>query len=219
MKDTYRVMPVLKEHPLFSIVDEVFLEQFIQHKDCKFVFYQGGDTICSEEAFHKAIGVIIKGTANVYRLGHGSPVLLNTLTAGKTFGAASLFSEEERSVTRITAKGRCYVFYMPDYLFELLLRDNRDLSMAYIRFLSGKIRFLNKRIAELSAPAVEQKLAKYLSECGERLTPNMAELASTLGIGRASLYRCLDAFIRRGLIRKNDHDIVILDPDGIKELI
>ena len=74
-------------------------------------------------------------------------------------------------------------------------------------------------LAELSAPAVEQKLAKYLSECEERITPNMAELAATLGIGRASLYRTLDDFIRRGLIRKQDHDILILEPDELRKLI
>ena len=104
-------------------------------------------------------------------------------------------------------------------LCEALLRDNPDFSMAYIRFLSDRIRFLNKRLAELSAPAVEQRLAKYLSECDGRVSPNMVALASSLGIGRASLYRMLDDFIRRGLIRKENHDILILDPDGIKAWI
>jgi len=219
MKDTYRVMPVLKEHPLFSVVDQDMLDQFIQHHDCKLIYYHPGDTIAFEVDSRKAIAVVIKGAANVFRVGQGSPVLLTTLTAGQTFGAASLFSDSEKPVTHIVAKGHCYVFYMPDYLFENLLYHDRKLAMAYIRFLSDRIRFLNKRIAELSAPAVEQKLAKYLSACEDRVSPNMAELATTLGIGRASLYRCLDSFIHRGLIRKDDHDIILLDREAIENLI
>lgn len=219
MNDTYRVMPILRENPLFSVVNENTLEQFLHNPDCRFVTYHNGDTIFSENDYHRALAVVMRGNALVYRLGHGAPVLLTTLSKGHMFGVATIFSEEEHYVTRITAKGLCQVFYFPAYLCEALLRDNPDFSMAYIRFLSDRIRFLNKRLAELSAPAVEQKLAKYLSECDERISPNMVELATALGIGRASLYRTLDDFIRRGLIRKQNHDILILDPDGIQELI
>jgi len=219
MNDTYRVMPILTENPLFSAVNEITLEQMVHHRDCQLVTYHNGDTIFSETDYHRALGVVTRGNALVYRLGHGAPVLLTTLSKGHMFGVAGVFSEEERYVTRITSKGMCQVFYFPARLCEALIRDNSDFAMVYIRFLSDRIRFLNKRLAELSAPAVEQKLAKYLSECGERISPNMVELATALGIGRASLYRTLDDFIRRGLIRKQDHDILILDPDGIKELI
>jgi len=219
MNDTYRVMPILRENPLFSVVNENTLEQFLHNPDCRFVTYHNGDTIFSENDYHRALAVVMRGNALVYRLGHGAPVLLTTLSKGHMFGVATIFSEEEHYVTRITAKGLCQVFYFPAYLCEALLRDNPDFSMAYIRFLSDRIRFLNKRLAELSAPAVEQKLAKYLSECDECISPNMVELATALGIGRASLYRTLDEFIRRGLIRKQNHDILILDPDGIRELI
>lgn len=219
MNDTYRVMPILRENPLFSVVNENTLKQFLHNPDCRFVTYHNGDTIFSENDYHRALAVVMRGNALVYRLGHGAPVLLTTLSKGHMFGVATIFSEEERYVTRITAKGLCQVFYFPAYLCEALLRDNPDFSMAYIRFLSDRIRFLNKRLAELSALAVEQKLAKYLSECDECISPNMVELATALGIGRASLYRTLDEFIRRGLIRKQNHDILILDPDGIRELI
>ncbi len=219
MKDTYRVIPVLKEHPLFSVIDDITLETVVLQPECKIIAYAAGDTIFSEEDYHKSLGIVIKGTASVFRLGHGSPVLLTTLSRGHTFGAASLFTEEDRYVTRITAKTRCRIFYLPADLCELMVRTDSRFALAYIRFLSDRIRFLNKRIAELSAPAVEQKVAKYLSECEEFVSPNMAELSASLGIGRASLYRCLDDFIRRGLIRKQDRNILIMNPQGIRELI
>ena len=219
MNDTYRVMPLLKENPLFSAVNETTLEQMLHNPECRFVTYHNGDTIFSEDDYHRALAVITRGSALVYRLGHGAPVLLTTLSKGHMFGVAGIFSEEERYVTRITSKGMCQILYFPARLCEALLRDNPHFAMAYIRFLSDRIRFLNKRLAELSAPAVEQKLAKYLSECDQRVSPNMVSLANSLGIGRASLYRILDDFIRRGLIRKENHDILILNPDGIKDLI
>jgi CRP-like cAMP-binding protein len=219
MKDTNPIIPILKDHPLFASLDIQTLQSLVTHPSCEALTYEAGDTIFSEDDYHKALGVVIKGSASVYRLGHGSPVLLNTLSRGDTFGSASLFNEEERYVTRISAKTRCQVFYLPAALCERLVKEDPRFAIAYIRFLSGRIRFLNKRIAELSAPAAAQKLAKYLSECEERISPNMVELANSLGIGRASLYRCLDDFIRRGLIHKQDHDILILDPEGIRGLI
>ncbi len=219
MRDTYRVIPILREHPLFSVLDVATLETIVQQPSSQIVSYAADATICSEEVFQKSLGVVIKGSACVYRLGHGTPVLLTTLSRGHTFGAASLFTDEERYVTRITAKSRCQIFYIPSDLCELLLRTDHRFSIAYIRFLSDRIRFLNKRIAELSAPAVEQKVAKFLSNYEESVSPNMVELSTSLGIGRASLYRCLDDFIRRGLIVKKDHDILILNPQGIRDLI
>ncbi|MBE6622094.1 MAG: Crp/Fnr family transcriptional regulator [Ruminococcaceae bacterium] len=219
MNDTYRVMPILTENPLFSAIAPDTLEQMIHHRDCMLVTYRNGDTVFSETDYHHALGIVTRGSALVYRLGHGTPVLLTTLTKGHMFGVAGIFSEEDRYVTRIVAKGMCQVFYFPANLCESLIQNDPAFAMAYVRFLSDRIRFLNKRLAELSAPAVEQKLAKYFSECAERISPNMAELATSLGIGRASLYRTLDSFIRRGLIRKQEHDILILDPQGLRDLI
>ncbi len=219
MKDTFRVMPILKENPLFSCLDETTLELLIRHPDCRYVGYAAGETICSETEYQKAIGILIKGSATVHRLGRDSHVLLTTISPGHMFGVSTVFSDEDRFATRITAKSHSQVFYFPAILCESLVHDNSDFAVAYIRFLSDRIRFLNRRLAELSAPAVEQKLAKYLSERAPRITPNMVELAASLGIGRASLYRTLDDFIHRKLIAKADHDILILDPEGLRELI
>ncbi len=219
MNDTYRVMPILTTNPLFSVVNPITLEQMIRHRDCRFVTYHNDDVIFSEDNYQRSLGVVIRGNALVYRLGHGTPVLLTSLSKGHMFGVAGIFSEEEKYVTRIIAKGMCQIFYFPLPLCEALLRDNSDFAMAYIQFLSDRIRFLNKRIAELSAPDAQKKLAQYLSKCEERISPNMAELATSLGMGRASLYRILDDFIHKGLIRKQNHDILILDPQGIRDLI
>ena len=50
------------------------------------------------------------------------------------------------------------------------------------------------------------------------LTLSLTELSKALGIGRASLYRALDSFESRGLIKRNGKQITLADPDELKKI-
>ncbi len=47
----------------------------------------------------------------------------------------------------------------------------------------------------------------------------MKQLASFLGIGRASLYRMIDSFTENGLIEKDGKEIIIKNPEALKKLL
>ncbi len=208
-----------RQHPLFRSLDRSITETLLSDPLCRLRRYQNGETVFSDDTFDKALGMIVTGTVSVYRIGGGNPVLLNLLSAGDLFGAAALFSGESRYVTRIVAKGSASIFFLPAERCEEWIRTYPDFAISYVRFLSDRIRFLNRRIASLAAPGVEQKLAAFLLGDRETVDLRMVQIASALGVGRASLYRALDSFCERGWISREGHKIRILDRMSLRSLL
>ena len=88
----------------------------------------------------------------------------------------------------------------------------------YVRFLSDRIRFLNRRLATLTAGQTDGKLWRFLlaykGEDGTvHLPGGMTELAERLNMGRSSLYRSLDALTEAGRIERDGKTIRIIQED------
>lgn len=209
----------LSRHPIFSVLPREELAAIASDPRCETKSYRENDLVFSEHDHTTALGLILSGSVLVHRVGGGNPVLLNRIPEGRLFGAAALFAEAEPFVTRITAAEPTAVFFLPAPLCEDLIRRRPDFAVGYVRFLSDRIRFLNRRIAELSAPGTEQKLAQYLSERDEVADLSMVQLAASLGIGRASLYRALDSLTERGLIERAGRGIRSLDREGLRSFV
>ena len=209
----------LCQHPLFRPLDRNILGTLLSDPRCHLRRFQNGETVFSDEAFEKALGLIVTGAVSVYRIGGGNPVLLNLLSAGDLFGAAALFSGESHYVTRIVASGSASIFFLSAELCEEWIRSYPDFAISYVRFLSDRIRFLNRRLASLAAPGVEQKLAAFLLGDRETIGLRMVQIASALGVGRASLYRAVDTFCERGWIRREGHGIRVLDRESLRSLL
>lgn len=214
-----KLAKMLKEHRLFSHLTDESASLLCSDRRCSVITAENGCSIFRENRFSPALGLILKGNVLVYRKGEGLPVLLQRLETGKLFGVASLFSSENEYVTELKAEGDCEVFSIPASLVKELLEKESAFALDYIAFLSGKIRFLNKRISELSAPTVTQKLASYLLSEEDGIATTKVKLASALGIGRASLYRALDEFEEKGLISVDGKAICITDRKGLSKLI
>lgn len=218
MSNNY-IAQLLKAHPIFASVSDEKLDSISRDPRCFTVTTRGGEDILDDEHFSPALGLIITGTVLVYRKGGGLPVLLQRLEEGKLFGVSTLFSKSKDYVTELKAGSDCRVFFIPAVIVRELLSTSAEFSSDYIAFLSGKIRFLSERISELSAPTIVQKVAVFLLRGEGRLAPNKVQLASALGIGRASLYRALDELSEQGLISLEGKNVVITDREGLIKLI
>jgi CRP-like cAMP-binding protein len=213
------VSQLLKDHPIFASVSEARLDCISKDPRCFTVSTKAGDDILDDEHYAPALGLIISGTVLVYRKGGGLPVLLQRLEGGQLFGVSTLFSRTNAYVTELRAGNDCRVFFVPVTIIKELISESSEFAGDYITFLSGKIRFLNERIAELSAPTIIQKVAVFLLRGDGRIAPNKVQLASALGIGRASLYRALDEISEMGLISLQGKSVVILDREGLLKLV
>jgi CRP-like cAMP-binding protein len=181
--------------------------------------YRNGEVLFSPSIFTPTLVYVLSGSATVKQECEGRQVLLNILKEGDTFGAASLFSDRRSYPTTVRAKGTLKVAVVQEEaLQELFLRYPQS-ALSHIRFLSDRVRFLNDRIDSLSGRDVESKVSKFLLSAYGKPTLhsnlNMRQVAASLDIGRASLYRLLKKFEERQIITFTNGDITILN---IKEL-
>ena len=170
-----------------------------------------GETIYSPKSFQKAIGYIVSGSA-VAVTDNQPKVVMKSFSAGMCFGAAALFGGERNYVSEITANEETCVLFIDEgqliSFFELCPKT----AVNYINFLSDKIRFLNRKLKIISCGSAQDSLLKYLADRADEegkvfLPKNMSMLAKMLGIGRASLYRCLDSLEKEGKIERNKNCI------------
>ena len=100
---------------------------------------------------------------------------------------------------------------------ELLARESL-LSRNYIRYLSGRIRFLNARLGSLAVGDTEGRVVRYLlsSLSYGAVECSASGLARQLGISRASVYRAFQDLEQAGLIRREGRAILVPDPAALE---
>ena len=213
---------LLRRTFLFGQVPETFLRGAAADARCTAESFPRGGTIYSPEHFRRALGVFLTGAARVSKAAAGRDLPVSTLSAGDVFGAAALFDDAPRYVTTITALRACRVLFFPQELVERLLEESPTMRRAYIAYLSGRIRFLNRKLDAILAGGAEERLAKYLADRAEdgeaTLDRNLSALADALHIGRASLYRAFEALAEQGLAVRDGHCVRILDQKGLRTL-
>jgi len=178
---------------------------------------------CDEELLHSPekqggqIGILLAGSATVTTPGESHNTLLRFLHEGDMFGIANLFSDTPYvSVIRASGNGR--ICWIPEAAIRMLLEEDRAFLYQYLGFLSGRIRYLNRKIGFLSAGSAERKLALYLASLGKetvRLDASISALSELLDVGRASLYRAFDKLTEDGFIRKEGRNFTLLDAEGM----
>lgn len=181
-----------------------------------------GEVIYSPTHYERSIGILLSGSVLVTRSGgEGPPLVVSVLRKGELFGAAALFNDEPEYATTLTAKTDCVLVMLTQEQVSAMLAAHPLLAANYIRYLSGRIRFLGDKIDSLIAGSGERKLAHYLlahmDEAGlVRLSCSLTELAERLHMGRASLYRAFDKLAEEGTLARRGKQITLLHPERLQ---
>jgi len=155
------------------------------------------------------IGLVEKGKIRVTREETGQ--FLTLILPGGVCGASTVCARGGCPRTRLTATEDTAVFFLSESTLLYLLTENRVFLQNYLAFLSRRICFLNDRVGTLSSPSAENKLLTYLLSLGGSVTVrSMKELASSLAMGRASLYRALDTLAANGVLRREENTLTLL---------
>lgn len=181
--------------------------------------YPAGAVIYSRDEFRRAMGVVLSGRLAVLK---GKDLLLNTLGPGDCFGVAALFCPAEDYVTTVKANGPATLVFLDHQWLTGLFRRVPQTAVAYIAFLSQRIRFLNRKIDSFTAPTAQEAVYRQIEETAKEgkaeISGGYSQLARTLNIGRASLYRALDALEEQGRIRREGKTVYLLaGPDAISK--
>ncbi len=177
--------------------------------------FKKGEIIYSAEHFSNALCVLLSGKAVAFT-NNGSRLCMNNFEVGDCFGAAALFGNEDCYVSTVSAKTDIEILFITEIELQKLFSKYPDTAINYIKFLSDKIRFLNKKLDVLSCATTEDTVLYYLSSVadsdGYAKIPdnNMTRLAKTLGLSRASLYRSFDSLERDSVILRENNLIKVI---------
>ncbi len=201
-----------------DVIDACFSEETVRIRH-----FGAGETLFSPNAESKCVGTVLSGTASAVPARSGDGAVLRLLCEGDTFGIANLYAEEEPFPSVITAKTATEILFVDFAAFRSLLERDVHAMRAYISFLNGRILYLNKKISALTVGGAEKKLAFFIAEneCGGEFIPpaSMSAVAELLNIGRASLYRALDALAASGLVVRDGKKILIPDKNALLSFI
>ena len=176
--------------------------------------YRSGDVIYSPESSKKCVGIVLSG--KVAALSENA--LLKIISENDIFGIANLYSQDSYPST-IVAKTAAEVLLIEEGAFKALLENDSNLMKTYLSFMSNRIVYLNKKIASLTAGSAEKRLAVFLVDNQQdgvySLTTSISSLADMINVGRASLYRALEALSEEGLILREGKNIIIKDKNAL----
>lgn len=157
------------------------------------------------------LGLVISGSVAVLNGG----AVVNLIGAGGLFRAATVFGASRP--TEIQARQPSRLLLLSPGLLLELFEAYPDFLAAYLRFLADRIEFLSERIKTLTAGGAEERLYLYLKDSAEgaggdclRLPMKGEELAKSLNMGRASLYRAFEQLEEQGRISRQGRDIRLL---------
>ena len=183
-----------------------------------------GETIFPCPQTDGCLCVLHQGQAKVYANAPDTaePALLRTMDAGAIFGVHCIFGGDMSPQSRIVAQKECRVLLIPAPIWEQILAAHPETMASYVRFLTQRLQFLNRKIRYLTAGSAERRLALYLlAEISEDNVPTRLEisavsLADLLDLGRASLYRAMDRLTEDGFLVRNGHEYTLLHREKLR---
>ena len=176
------------------------------------VSFAKGDTVYGPDHAERALAYVLEGHLQVC---YGR-VVMNDLFPGDVFGSAALFGSDEPYPSTVVAHADCRILMIPQETVLKWMSLVPKVGENYVRFLSERIRFLNRRLCTLTACGTNGKLWQYLlahrgQDGAVQVKGGMTELARRLDMGRSSLYRCVDTLTDAGRIRREGKKIFVLE--------
>lgn len=200
------------------------LTRILAVSDCTATEYEKNEVVYDKTNFYRSLGIVLEGRLRVTKENADKrPIVMSTLQRGAIFGAAALFNSEPEYATKITAIDRSRVLFLPQRLVKRMIEREPDIAENYIRYLSERILFLNRKIYFLTAGTAEQRLAGFLLDnlaVGEfsEMPMTMHRLADALNMSRASLYRAFDELTASGAVSKQGKLVCINNAELLKNL-
>ena len=197
---------------LFNGVPEKAIRAWLSSAEVSVEEYAVGAYLFRRSDTVYRLGILLRGSADVVRTSGDGKMHMSTLHKNDLFGAASLFGGDAEYVTDIRCNETARVLWIGEAEILRLLSENPTVLLNYLRYLNGRIRFLNKRLDALSKNTVSSRLYSYLSdEAVDRVytVKNITKLSETLCVSRATLYRALETLESSGQIRRDGKQIII----------
>lgn len=224
MKLNDEQMALVLKTELFKGLPQSYLTKILAVSDCTAAEYEKNDLVYGKTSFSHSLGIVLSGKLRVTKENADKrPIVMSTLQSGSLFGAAAMFNSQTEYVTQITALEHSKVLFFPQRLMKRMIEREPMIAENYIKYLSERILFLNRKIYFLTAGTAEQRLASFLLDNlseGEYspMPMPMHRLADALNMSRASLYRAFDTLVETGAVLKDGKTVCICNAELLNQL-
>lgn len=210
-------MALLGRCPLLVGADEDLVGRVAGAEDAWVQDFSAGEVLYQPHHFLRCLGLLLAGQVRVTN----GTLAVSTLEAGELFGAAALYNDAPDYATTLTAHTPCRAIFFPQATVDRLLEEESLLRRNYLRYLSGRIRFLSGRLQSVTQAGAEGKLARYLlaNAADGAVNISATDLARRLGLSRASLYRAFDTLEQADLIRRAGKTITVPDLPALQAIL
>lgn len=171
--------------------------------------FSKGEVIYNSDFFEKAISILLCGRCEAV----SDNVLKKHFAQGDIFGVASIFCDEEKYISDIITKTDCVIQFISEAELKRMFSEYPSVSLNYITFLTGRIRYLNQKINLYTCKGGASKLYLYLRNNMDENNlveiHDMSSLARLNSMGRTSLYRAMEELVNSGLVERNNKKIKV----------
>ncbi len=243
LEEKTKIYNIIKDIFLFKNIDETIIQKTAESGELYITNFNAGEVIYETSSENKSVGFVLSGNINISTASKGKTVVINKIKKGGIFGAASVFGKNE-NIAKIISKNKSKILFIPKKVIIDLFKSDYTAAINYIDFLSGRIRFLNEKIASFTAGNAESRLAVYiLNLLNEKIKSNEKEetefikkdeikllpqiylpvalkpLSESLDIGRASLYRAFNNLEKSGCIIRSERNITIISKTELEKFL
>ncbi len=192
--------------------------------------YRQGDMIFLQGDPGQALYLIETGRVRIYvQADSGQETSVIYYNTGDIFGELSVIDGLPRSASAVALTDTVVLMLSRERL-RAQLRTMPQLAYNFMQALSVRVRYSTLQVGNRTLLEVPARLARKLVELAQlhgevatdgvrlNVTLTQSELASLIGATRESTNKALGHLKREGVIRLDQNQITILDPDALREL-
>jgi CRP/FNR family transcriptional regulator, cyclic AMP receptor protein len=209
----------LAAHPCFRTLDQDSCR--ILDRSCLWLKTAAGSWILDQTANDRDVYFVMIGRLRAVLNNARQDLIFSDMEAGTFFGELAALDGAPRSLS-VFAVNDSVVAKMPSAVFVETVFTHRPLGEAVVATLVGRNRAMTRRVGELGALGVRERLHAELLRLARPdhkdprraviLTPpNQSEIAARINTRRETVSREINAMERSGLIERRRGAIVITD--------
>lgn len=205
-------LEAIRACPLFKGMKEDELAGLLSFEGCSIRDFSAGKMLPAD-----CMLVVLSGSVTIEKLASdGRYLLMREAEPPEALNVSRAFAAEE-DISRLIAGKNCRVLFMDGSFVTAALKRGGSFAVNFAEFLVGRVLFLNKKIASLAGYSAGSRLTMYIEDNASMrdgvmqltLPCSLTDFAEMLGVGRASLYRTLDAMEAEGKITRRGRNIII----------
>ena len=217
----FELPKLLRKIPYFSLVSEEHLLQLCDRSIQRSLLQ--GEILFFEGDRSAGLWILEKGRVKAFKVSpDGQEYIMRFFGPGETFNDLAALDGSSNAVSTMAVTDVA-AWVIPAEVLAQVIREDSELCFALLQGLTGRVRHLVSKVEDLALRPVTARLARFLLEQVD--DPTLAHpaitralIANHLATTPESISRSFRVLEEQGAIQFDRHNIIISDPDQLREL-